>query len=74
MFKSGFTKIYKTVSHTKTQNSSYLYSFYNDVRSDTGYAGVRNLGCICYMISMIQQFFLTKPLRYLLLIEKKKKP
>ena len=28
------------------------------------YLGLRNLGCICYMISMIQQFFMVPAFRY----------
>jgi len=29
-----------------------------------GYAGITNLGCICYMISMVQQFFMVPQFRY----------
>jgi len=28
------------------------------------YVGLRNLGCICYMNSMMQQFFMTPAFRY----------
>lgn len=31
------------------------------------YVGLRNLGCICYMNSMMQQFFMVPALRYNLL-------
>ena len=31
------------------------------------YCGLRNLGCICYMNSMMQQFFMTPAFRYNLL-------
>jgi len=31
------------------------------------YVGLRNLGCICYMNSMMQQFFMIPALRYNLL-------
>jgi ubiquitin C-terminal hydrolase len=31
------------------------------------YVGLRNLGCICYMNSMMQQFFMTPAFRYNLL-------
>lgn len=63
LFEAGFKKIYKSVSHVKV--TSYYYKEY---RSEYGYAGIHNLGCICYMIAMLQQFFLTKPFRYLLLM------
>ena len=36
-------------------------------RSATGYVGLRNLGCICYMNALMQQFFMIEPLRYALL-------
>ena len=39
------------------------YSPEKEERSLTGFAGIRNLGCICYMISVIQQFFMIEPLR-----------
>jgi hypothetical protein len=32
-------------------------------RSSTGYVGLRNLGCICYMNSTMQQFFMTPAFR-----------
>ena len=31
------------------------------------YVGLKNLGCICYMISMMQQFFMIPAFRYNLL-------
>ena len=39
------------------------YNPERDKKSTTGYVGLRNLGCICYMISMIQQFFMITPFR-----------
>ena len=62
------------MASTKAQTYSYLYSYYNDVRAECGYAGIRNLGCICYMIAMIQQFYMTRPLRYLMLMADDKEP
>ncbi len=32
-------------------------------KSDTGYAGLKNLGCICYMNSLMQQLFMVPRLR-----------
>lgn len=52
---------------------SYYYN-YNEARSELGYAGIRNLGCICYMISMLQQLFMTKSFRYLILMADDKEP
>lgn len=36
-------------------------------RSVTGYAGLKNLGNICYINSMMQQLFMNKTFRYLIL-------
>ncbi len=47
---------------------SYYYDSYNESRSELGYAGIRNLGCICYMIAMLQQLYMTVPFRNLILI------
>lgn len=48
-------------------SSSYFYS-YNEARSELGYSGIRNLGCICYMIAMLQQLFMTQSFRSLILM------
>lgn len=32
-----------------------------------GYVGIRNLGCICYMNAMMQQFYMTPEFRYAIL-------
>jgi ubiquitin C-terminal hydrolase len=50
-----------------TFSFSYYYN-YNEARSELGYSGLRNLGCICYMISMIQQLFMTGAFRNLILM------
>lgn len=31
------------------------------------FVGIRNLGCICYMNSILQQFFMIKPFRSLIM-------
>lgn len=36
-------------------------------KSTTGYVGLKNLGCICYMNSMLQQLFMIPPFRAALL-------
>jgi len=56
-------------------SSSWEYSPANDSRSYYGYAGIRNLGCICYMNAMLQQFFMTPSFRYgILMADDKKEP
>ena len=36
----------------------------SDTKSNTGLVGLRNLGCTCYMNSMMQQFFMVEHMRY----------
>ena len=43
------------------------YSTEVNQRSTTGYAGIKNLGNICYMISMLQQIYVNRTFRYLLM-------
>jgi uncharacterized UBP type Zn finger protein len=43
------------------------YSTEVNQRSTTGYAGLKNLGNICYMNSMMQQLYMNKTFRYLLM-------
>jgi ubiquitin carboxyl-terminal hydrolase 34 len=43
-----------------------VYSNEVNQSSHYGYAGLKNLGNICYMNSMIQQLFSNKTFRYLL--------
>ena len=51
---------------------SYIPS--SESRSRNGYAGLKNLGCICYMIAMIQQFYMVPAFRYGLMSADDKKP
>ena len=37
------------------------------MRTVHGYAGIINLGCICYMNSMLQQFYMIPQFRYSIL-------
>jgi hypothetical protein len=43
-------------------------------KSPLGFVGIKNLGCICYIISMVQQFFLVGPFRNAILAVDDKKP
>ena len=45
-------------------NSNWAYNPEDECRSKYGYAGIKNLGCICYMISILQQFYMVPPFRY----------
>lgn len=51
---------------------SYIPS--SESRSRNGFAGLKNLGCICYMIAMIQQFYMVPTFRYGLMSTDDKKP
>ena len=78
LFNAGFKTVYKKMSSNKTSTashgfSSYFYS-YNEARSELGYAGLRNLGCICYMIAMLQQLFMTQTFRSLILMTEDGQP
>lgn len=72
LFAAGFKAVYKKMSSSKSSSSSYGFSSYfysyNEARSELGYAGLRNLGCICYMIAMLQQLFMTQSFRSLVLM------
>lgn len=45
-----------------------------DGRSWNGYCGIRNLGAVCYMSSMLQQFYNVPTLRYCLLAADDRRP
>ena len=65
---SNFQEIYLKAGNVRD-------SYYSPkARSTSGSAGIQNLGCICYMIAMIQQFFMVRPFRYLLLMADDKQP
>ena len=62
------------MSDNKSSYYNFSYYSFNEARSELGYCGMRNLGCICYMISMMQQLFITTPFRYLILMADDKEP
>jgi ubiquitin C-terminal hydrolase len=44
-------------------STSWNFSPLMDQRSEVGYVGVKNLGCTCYMNSLLQQFFMMPTFR-----------
>ncbi len=44
-----------------------------DAKSTHGFVGIKNLGCICYMNAMLQQFFMTPTFRYAILMAEDQK-
>lgn len=55
-----------TKSHENFQAIDYD-SCNCDLKSTHGFIGLRNLGCTCYINSLIQQFYMIKELRYCIL-------
>ena len=47
--------------------ASWKYNPRASQKAPCGFVGLRNLGCICYMISLMQQFFMIPAFRYNLL-------
>lgn len=54
--------------------TSWNYSPSSDLRSVYGYSGIVNLGNICYMNSMLQQFYMIPQFRYAILEAEDGKP
>jgi ubiquitin carboxyl-terminal hydrolase 34 len=57
-------KIHNSWSYTPSSEGKAIY----------GYLGIDNLGCICYMIAMLQQFFHIPTFRYGILGADDKRP
>jgi len=63
-----------TIQKANITSNSWNYSPSSDTKSFYGYVGIKNLGCICYMNAMLQQFFMTPSFRYGILMADDKKP
>jgi hypothetical protein len=48
--------------------TNWMYLPAVEMRSTHGFAGIRNLGTICYMSAMLQQFYMTPTFRYGILL------
>lgn len=48
----------KRASWRTHKDSDWAITHLDDEKSSTGYVGLKNLGCICYMISLFQQLFM----------------
>lgn len=57
-----------------TELNEYSFNVERRGKSSSGFVGIKNLGCICYIISILQQFFMISPFRNALLSVDDKKP
>lgn len=56
------------------QAQAFGLSIDTDRKSQLGFLGLKNLGCVCYMIAMLQQFYCTPAFRNGILMADDKKP
>lgn len=57
-----------------TTLNTWAYNPANNERSHLGYTGLKNICCICYINSMLQQFYMISPFRNTILSIKDNKP
>ncbi len=62
-----FNTVFKDIPEQITRITKKSYNPHAEKRSNLNYVGIKNLGCICYMNSMLQQFFCIPSFRYCLL-------
>jgi hypothetical protein len=48
----------------KVSSKELKYYYISNYGRSEGHVGLKNLGCICYMNAMLQQYFMTPALRY----------
>jgi len=66
-FLAIFTYGIKPLSENLPEVSSWNYAPAIDSKSSYGFLGIKNLSNICYMIAMLQQFYMTPAFRYAIL-------
>jgi len=44
--------------------TGFKFNIMRGRKAATGYVGIKNLGCICYMNAMLQQFFMMPRFRF----------
>jgi len=60
-------KLQEKSSWRTRKQSDWSISTYHDEKSTTGFVGIKNLGCICYMISLLQQLYMIPTFRHCIL-------
>ncbi len=67
LMSSFLTKCMAPLMQKIKPKECWNYATAGSAISKQPFVGLRNLGCICYMNSMMQQFFMIPPFRYRLL-------
>ncbi|KRW99755.1 Armadillo-type fold [Pseudocohnilembus persalinus] len=65
LLEEGFKQLLDKIKKYNFNFNQY-YGF--ECKSPEGFVGIKNLGCICYMNSMLQQFFMTPSFRKAILM------